>query len=109
MARDDDPAPARRLVVHSQVLGVQAGLVARGAQDVGVLVTADGADVEDAVGGEDVLGASGRVLGGAAGDLDGLVVREEVFVEGHVGLRGEDCVVGLEAIFGEGGFIAVGG
>jgi len=36
------------------------------------------------------------------------VVLEQVLIEAHVFFFGEDGVVGLEAVFGEGGFIAVG-
>ena len=41
------------------------------------------------------LGAASRVLGCSACDEFGLAVLEEVFVETHVLLLGEDGVVGL--------------
>lgn len=52
------------------------------------------------------LGASGGVLGGAAGDEFGVAVLQQVFVEAHVLLFGEDGVVGLDAVALEHGFIS---
>ncbi len=43
-----------------------------------------------------------------AGDELRVMVLKQVFVEAHVFIFGEDGVVGLEAVFFEGGFIAAG-
>ena len=55
MARDDDATATRRLCVVDAVFGAETGVLACGGQDVGVFVAPDAADVEDGVGGEDVL------------------------------------------------------
>lgn len=52
------------------------------------------------------MGAAGGVLGGAAGDEFGVAVLEQVFVEAHVLVFGEDGVVGLEAVVLEHGGIS---
>jgi len=59
------------------------------------------------LGGREYLSASCGILGGTAGDEFGIVVLEEVFVEGHVFFFGEDGVVGFDAVFLEEGFISV--
>ncbi len=107
VAGDDDAAAARGLRVVDAVFDAEAGGGAGGAELLGVFVLADAADVEDGVGGEDVLGAAGGVLGGAAGD-EGVLAGEEVVVEGHVGFFGQDGVVGFEGVFLEHGIIALG-
>ena len=100
MACDDDATPARRYVVDGQILRLQARLVARRPQDVGVFVLAHRADVEHRVGAQHVLRAPRRVLRRSPGDLHSLVVLEKVFVQAHVfGFVGQDGVVGLEAVF----------
>ena len=45
------------------------------------------------------LGATSGVLGCAACELDGFAVGEEVFVEAHVFVFGEDGIVSFEAVF----------
>lgn len=55
VACDDDAAAAGGLGVIDAIGGAQAGGAAGRGEDVGVFVTADAADVEDGVGGEDVL------------------------------------------------------
>ena len=49
--------------------------------------------------GEDVLGATGGILGGTAGEEDGGAVGEEVFVEAEMLGFGENGVVGFERVF----------
>lgn len=74
VAGDDDAAAAGGLGRLDAVLDAQAGLLDGVLEDGGVLVVADAAEVDDAIVGQQVLGAAGRVLGGAAGDELGLVV-----------------------------------
>ena len=52
------------------------------------------------------LSASGSILCGSASDELGVAVLEQVLVYAHVLFLGEYCVVGLEAIFFEHGFIS---
>jgi hypothetical protein len=108
VASDDDGAPAGRHLGVDPVLDTQADGADGVLEDGGVLVVADAADVDHAVGRENVLGAAGRVLGGAAGDELGIVVVEEVLVDGEVAVLGEDGVVGLEVVLGQEGVITGG-
>lgn len=108
VARDDDAAAARLLLGVDAVLDAQARRLDGIVQDGRVLVVAGAADVDDAVGGQDVLGAAGRVLRRAAGDELGVVVVEEVLVERDVLLVGEDGVVGLQAVLVEQGLVTEG-
>lgn len=108
MAGDDDAAAAGGLGGLDTVLDAEAGLLDGVLEDGGVLVVADAAEVDDAVVGQDVLGAAGGVLGGAAGDELGLEVVQQVLVDGLVLVLGQDGVVGLEAVLGEELIVAVG-
>lgn len=108
VARDDDAAAAGGDLGVYAVLDPEADLLDGIAEDGGVLVVAGAAEVDDRVGCEDVLGSAGGVLSGAAGDELGVVVVEEVLVDGEVLLLGEDGVVGLEAVFFEEGLVAKG-
>ena len=108
---DDDAAFSGGLSVDV-VLNVEALLGAFVAEDLGVFIVADGADVPDGGGWEHVLGAASGVLGCAAGDEFGLAVLDEILVDFHafgflVGLD-EEGVVKFEAVFGEHGFVAGG-
>ena len=98
MARDDDAAPPGRVLRQPEVLGCKPCGGAGGVEGGGVGVGADGADVEDRGGGEEVLGAAGGVLGGAAGD-EGGGAGLEVGIEAEVVRGGEDGVVGFEGVF----------
>ena len=73
-----------------------------------VLVIAGAAEVDDAVGGQDVLGTTGGVLGGTASNELGVKVVEQVLVQRLVLLLGEDGVVGLEAVLLEQSLVALG-
>lgn len=108
VAGDDDAAAAGGLGGLDTVLDAEAGLLDGVLEDGGVLVVADAAEVDDAVVGQDVLGAAGGVLGGAAGDELGLEVVQQVLVDGLVLVLGQDGVVGLEAVLGEELIVAVG-
>lgn len=108
VAGDDDAAAAGGLGGLDAVLDAEAGLLDGILEDGGVLVVADAAQVDDAVVGQDVLGAAGGVLSGAAGDELGLEVVQQVLVDGLVLVLGQDGVVGLEAVLGEELIVAVG-
>ncbi len=101
VAGNDGAAAAGGVLGVDTVLDAEAGGLDGIVEGGGVLVVTDAAEVDDAVGGEDVLGATGAVLGGAAGNQLGLVVVEQVLVEGDVLLLGEDGVVGLELVLVE--------
>lgn len=77
---DDDGAAAGGGLGVDAVLDAQADLLDGVAQDGGVLVVADAAEVDDAVRRQQVLGAAGRVLGRAARDQLGVVVVEQLIV-----------------------------
>lgn len=51
------------------------------------------------------MGAASGVLGRAACDEFGVVVLQQVFVEIHMFLLGQDRVVGFEPVFGKQSFI----
>lgn len=91
---DDATAAGGRLGVDA-VLDAQADLLDGVAQDGGVLVVADAAEVDDAVRGQQVLGATGRVLRRAARDQLGVVVVQQLIVQRDVLLLGQDRVVRL--------------
>lgn len=108
VAGDDDTAAASGLGGLDAVLDAEAGLLDGVLENCGVLIVADTAQVDDAVVREDVLGATGGVLGGTAGDELGLEVVQEVLIDSLVLLLGQDGVVGLEAVLGEELIVAVG-
>ena len=108
VAGNDDTAAASLLLGVDAVLDAQARLLDSIVKDSRVLVITGTAEVDDAVGGQDVLGTAGGVLGGATSNELGVVVVEKVFVEGNVLLLGEDGVVGLEAVLVEKGLVAEG-
>lgn len=108
VAGDDGAAAAGGLLGVDAVLDAEAGGLDGVVQDGGVLVVAGAAQVDDAVGGQDVLGAAGRVLGGAAGDELGVVVGQQVLVQGLVLLLGQDGIVGFEAVLLEQSLVALG-
>lgn len=101
VARDDHTAPARRLRGLDAVLDAQAGLLDSILEDGGILVVADAAQVHDAVVRQQVLGAAGGVLGGAASNQLGLVVVQKLLVDALVLVFSQNGVVGLEVILGE--------
>lgn len=105
VAGDDNAASAGGLLLVDAVLDTQAGGLDGIVQGGGVLVVADAAEVDDAVGGQDILGATGGVLGSTAGDELGVEVVEEVLVEAEVLLLGEDGVVGLEVVLLQQGLV----
>lgn len=108
VAGDDGAAAAGGDVGLDAVLDAEAGGLDGVVEDGRVLVVTGTAEVDDAVGGQHVLGAAGRVLGGAAGDQLGIVVGQQVLVQGLVLLLGEDGVVGLDAVLVEQRLVALG-
>ena len=99
VASDDDTAAAGGGLLVVEVLGLDTSLLADVLKSLAVLVLANAANVEDGLGGQDVLGTTGGVLRSTTGNEDGLVVLDQVLVETHVLLRfGKDRVVGLEAV-----------
>jgi hypothetical protein len=101
VASNDDTTLAGGNLGVDTVLDAEADLLDGVLQDGGVLVITDTAQVDDGVGGQDVLGAAGRVLGGTTGDELGVEVGQQVLVQGRVLLLGQDSVVGLEVILGQ--------
>lgn len=79
-AGDDGAAAAGGGLGVDAVLDAQADLLDGIAQDGGVLVVAHTAEVDDAVRRQDVLGATGRVLGGATGNELRVVIVEQLLV-----------------------------
>ena len=95
VASDNDTATAGGLGLIDAVADLKASLLGGIGEDVGVLVLANAAEVDDGLGREDVLrnelerglaefgacvvylGASGSVLGGTASSEDGLAVLED--------------------------------
>jgi hypothetical protein len=106
VAGDDDGAAARLdLGVHT-VFDAKASLLDSIVEDGGVLVVANTTDVNDAVGGQDVLGTASGVLGSSSGDQLGVIVVEEVLEDALVLFLGEDSIVGLESVLFEEGLVA---
>lgn len=101
VAGDDGAAAAGGVLGVDTVLDAKASGLDGIMEGGGVLVVTNAAEVDDAVGGKDVLGAASAVLGGTAGNQLGLVVVEEVLVERDVLLLGQDGVVGLELVLVE--------
>lgn len=108
VAGDDDTTTAGGLGRLDAVLDAEAGLLDGILEDGGVLIVANAAQVDDAVFGQDVLGATGGVLGGTAGDELGLVVVQKVLVDALVLVLGQDGIVGLEVVLGQELIVALG-
>ena len=108
VASDDNSATTGRLAGVDAVLNAEAGLLDGIVEGGGVLVVAGTTQVDDAVGGQDVLGTTSGVLGGTAGDEFGVVVGQEVFVEGNMLLLGQNSVIGLEVVLLEESFVTEG-
>lgn len=98
VASDDNTAATSLLGRLDTVLDTEASGVDSVLHNGGVLVIASAAEVDDAVGGQDVLGTTGRVLSGTTSDELGLVVVQKVFVQRQVLLFSENGVISLEAI-----------
>lgn len=98
VASDDDTTATGGLLLVVAVDGAETDLLVSLDQLLSVLVLANASNKDDRVGGEDVLGTSGGVLGGTTSVEVDLVVLEQVLVEAHVLLLSQDGIVGLESI-----------
>lgn len=98
VASDDRTTTTSLVLSVDTILNAQASLFDGVMQDGSVLVVADAAEVDDAVGRQEVLGATGAVLSGTASNQRGVVVVEQILEDGNVLLFGEDGVVGLEVV-----------
>ena len=101
VASDDDTTPTGGDLGVDTVLDAETSLLDGVLEDGGILVVTDTTEVDDAVGGQDVLRATSRVLGRTTSDQLGIVVVEELLVDWQVLLLGEDGVVLLELILVE--------
>lgn len=98
VAGDDGTTAASLLLGVNAVLDAEARSFDGIVKNSGVLVITSAAEVDDAVGRQDVLRSTGRVLGSAASNQLGVVVVEQVLIQRNVLLLGEDGIVGLEVI-----------
>ena len=98
VSSDDDTATSGWVLSIDAVLNTETGLLVGLLESSGVLVVTDTANVDNRLLGEDVLCATGSVLGCAASDELGIVVGEEVLVESEVLLLGKNSIVLLQAI-----------
>lgn len=98
VAGDDDTATSSWVVSIDAVLDTETGLLVGLLQSSGVLVVTDTANVDDRLLGEDVLCATGSVLGCATGDELGIEVVEEVLVETEMLLFGKNSIVLLQTV-----------
>ena len=105
MAGDDDTASAGGVRLIDSVDSLQADLLVGLDEQIGVLVLSDAAEKDDRLLRKDVLDSSGRVLGGTTGVEVCFVVVQQLLVQAHVLLLGENGVVGLEAILVEQGLV----
>lgn len=101
MASDHDTTSAGLVLLVDSVLNTEASRLDGIVHDGRVLVVTSTAEVDDAVGRQNVLSATGRVLGSTTGNQLGIVIVEEVLVEGQMLLLGEDGIVGLEVVLGQ--------
>lgn len=108
VASDDNTATAGVDLGVDTVLDAETGLLDSIVEDGGVLVVTNTTEVDDAVGGKEVLSTAGGVLGSTTGDQLSIVVLEEVLEEALVLLLGEDGVVGLEAVLLEESLVTEG-
>lgn len=108
VAGNDNAAAAGLLLRVDTVLDAEASGRDGVVHDGRVLVITSTTKVDDAVGGQDVLGTTGGVLGSTTSNQLGVVVVEQVFVQREVLLLGEDSVIGLETILVEKGLVTNG-
>ncbi|KAI6766529.1 hypothetical protein HG531_011751 [Fusarium graminearum] len=95
---NDGTATASLLLGIDTVLDAEASSLDGVVKDGRVLVVTSTANVDNAVGRKDVLGASSTVLSSTASNELGIVVVEEILVERDVLLLSEDSIVRLEAV-----------
>jgi len=90
--------------IHT-VFDAETGYLHGIVQDSGILVVTGATKVNDTVGREDVLGASGSILGSTSRNKLGVVVVKEVVVDSQVLGGSQDGVVRLEAVLLQKGLI----
>lgn len=95
---DDDTATSSWVVSIDAVLNTEAGLLVGLLESSGVLVVTDTANVDNRLLGEDVLCATGSVLGCATSDELGIEVVEEVLVKTEMLLFGKNSIVLLQTV-----------
>lgn len=105
VAGNDYTATTSLLLRVDTVLDAETSSLDGIVHDGRVLVITSTAKIDNTVGGQDVLGTTGRVLGGTASNQLGIVVVEEVLVQGEVLVLGENGIVGLEAVLVEKGLV----
>ena len=70
-------------------------------EEIAIFVAANAANINDVIWGKHVLRAAGGILCRSTGNQFGVVVLQELFVDAHVLLLGENSIVGLEAVLGQ--------
>jgi hypothetical protein len=108
VASNDNTATPSLLLGVNTILDAEASGLDSIVHDGRVLVVTSTTEIHDAVGRQDILGATGRVLGGTSSNQLGIVVVEKVLIQGKVLFLSEDGVIGLEAILFEKGLVANG-
>lgn len=98
VAGDDDTATSSWVVLIDAVLNTETGLLVGLLESSSVLVVTDTANVDDGLLRENVLCATGGVLGCATSNQLGIEVVEEVLVESEMLLLGKDGIVLLQLI-----------
>lgn len=101
VASDDGTATSGLLLGVDTVFNTQTSSLDGIVENGRILVITSTTEVDDGVGGKDILGTASGVLGGTTGDELSVVVVEEILVETEVLFLGEDGVVSLEAVFVE--------
>jgi hypothetical protein len=98
VAGDDDTATSSWVLLIDAVLNTETGLLVGLLKSSGVLVVTDTANVDDGLLRENVLCATGSVLGCATSNELSIEVVEEILVESEVLLLGKDGIVLLQLI-----------
>lgn len=98
VAGDDDTATSGWVVSIDAILNTETGLLVGLLESSGVLVVADAANVNNRLLGENVLCATGSVLGSATSDELGIEVVEEVLVKTEMLLFGKNSIVLLQTV-----------
>lgn len=107
VASDNNTAAAGLLLWIDAVFDTKTCLLVGLLQDVGILVIADAAKVDDGVVWKDILGTAGGVLGGSASNEFGVELFK-IIVESEVLLLSENSIVLLQVVLFEESGIASG-
>lgn len=98
VASNDSTTAAGLLLGVNTVLDAEASLLDGILEDGGVLVVTSTTKVDNAVGGQDVLGTTGGVLGSTTRNQLGVIVVEKLLIQRDVLLLSQNGVVGLQLI-----------